>query len=184
MPSLDKNFLLSLKKDYNNYPNFIETGTYLGKTIFAMEPLFKKLFTVEIQPHFYKNAKMSYKGNKIEFFLGDSSDELKKICKSAFGKSIIFLDGHYSSGNTGKGKKDCPLYEELDAIVTLHKDEAIVIIDDVRLFGTGPRKKNGTEDWEQISKEKVLEVVKDRLTNHYYLPSEIYQDDRMILDLH
>jgi len=35
-------------------------------------------------------------------------------------------------GNTGKG------VEEITSIISNHKDEAIIIVDDVRLFGKGP----------------------------------------------
>ena len=76
--------------------------------------------------------------------------------------TIFFLDGHYSHCGTGRGEKDCPLLEELEAIMEKFKHEAIIIINDFRLFGKGPKKGGFAEDWEDISKEKVLEIVKSR----------------------
>lgn len=38
---------INLKGNYKNYPCFIETGTNCGNRIFALEPHFDKLYTIE-----------------------------------------------------------------------------------------------------------------------------------------
>ena len=183
MPSLDLNFLKKLQDDYANYVNFIETGTYFGDTIFTIEPFFKNLYTIEIKKKFYDDVKKKYSGNKINFYLGDSTYILSKILSDIKGKSIIFLDGHWSGGNTGKGKKDCPLYEELNNIIEYHKEEAIIIIDDVRLFGKGPNKGNEKCNWEDINIKNILKIVKNRKIKTYFLPSELDNNDRFIINI-
>jgi hypothetical protein len=185
MPSLDKQFLLALKEDYTKYNNFIESGTFYGETTLAMEPFFNKLYTVEIKQEFYTNFKNNYKGNKIEIFLGESSDIFTEILPSIQTPSIFFLDGHWSCGNTGKGKKDCPLYEELTSIINNFKYKAIIIIDDVRLFGMGPNTTYGKEpcNWEDINIPSILNIVKERVEMHYHLPSYLDINDRLILHL-
>ena len=56
MPSLDKFFLENLRANYNEYKCFIESGTYTGDTIFNIETLFDKLYTIEISETLYKNT--------------------------------------------------------------------------------------------------------------------------------
>lgn len=181
MPSIDIDFIKSIKDYEDTYINFIETGTFQGGTITKMEPHFKNLYTIEIKKEFYTNCKNRYTGNKINFYLGDSSEVLKNILPFVEGKSIIFLDGHWSAGDTGKGNKDCPLYEELENIISFHKESCLIIVDDVRLFGMGPNKGNEVCNWEDINRERILQIVDKRLKDFYFLPSELNQEDRMII---
>ena len=183
MPYLDYSFLLKLHDDYRKYPNFIESGTFLGSTINNLEPYFPKLYTIEIKPELYMYAKNNYGGNKITFCLGDSSVELTNILKNISDKSILFLDGHWSEGITGRGKKDIPLLEELTQIMAYHINEAIIIIDDIRMFGIGPSNSSEPCSWEDISIQKVFEITTSRIKESYYLPSELHKEDRLILHL-
>lgn len=48
---------------------------------------------------------------------------------------LFWLDGHYSSGVTARGEKDCPIFEELNAIFSINTGlNHIILIDDARLF--------------------------------------------------
>jgi len=184
MPALTIADFKNLEIPFHHYPNFVETGTYCGDTILAMEPYFDSLYSVEIKHEFWEYAKNRYTGNKIEFILGDSSEELSLLCRRLHTPTLFFLDGHWSAGDTGKGKKDCPLYEELEAIVRVLSPKAVIIVDDVRLFGKGPFRGNEVCDWEDISVKNILSIVSNRLEKHYFLPSSLDPRDRLILHLH
>lgn len=189
MPSINEIFLKSLKTNYKNYPTFVETGTYLGETIFEMEKYFKKLHTIEIKKELYDNTKSRYKGNKIDFHHGDSSNVLKNIVSTINENTIFFLDGHWSKGITGRGEKDCPLLEELYIINTYFNKEAIIIIDDYRDFGRTWTTAEGerlaperpTCDWSSITRNNVLAILENRIIDHYHLPSDHHPEDRFII---
>lgn len=193
MPKINKEFLLLLQDDYTKYDVFIETGTYNGETIFSMEPFFNKLYTIEISEKYYTktmNAYLSKKtvensstyDNKIIFLFGDSSIVLKSVLSIITDKCIFFLDGHWSSDDTGRGEKDCPLIEEVTHINNLCKTEAIIIIDDYRLFEKGPNI-GFLEDWSDINKEKIVNILQERISKVYHLDSECSKDDRLIIHI-
>jgi len=181
MPSINVNFLQTLHDDFRNYNVFIETGTYYGGTIFAMEPHFKQLYTVEYSEKYYNMTKGRYSGNKINFLLGDSSVVFKDLLPKIDEKAIFFLDGHWSCEDTGQSEKDVPLIEEVTHINELFKHEAILIIDDYRLFGTYVP---GVEpNWSDISKDKIMEILLTRINSIYHLDSQISKNDRLIIHL-
>jgi hypothetical protein len=181
MPSLTFDFLNELQENFRDFPIFIETGTYIGETIFSMESLFNKLYTIEINEELYTNTKSRYRGNKIHFIFGDSSDEIKNVLEECDNKVLFFLDGHYSGGNTGNFKITTlytPLEKELENINKYCKHESLIIIDDCRDLGT----KNNSS-WEYITEPVIRYILKDRLVNLYYRDCENHKNDRMIIHI-
>jgi hypothetical protein len=179
MPSLTKDEVISL---FNivpeiNYHRFVETGTYLGETTSEMSNIFKKLDTIEIDEKLVIRAKKLYGHLPINFHLGDSVEVFKTLLPNINENSVFWLDGHWSSGyDAGKGPKDCPLIEELELIMNEFKNEALVIIDDCRLFGT-----KIVEDWQEITSEKIFRVVDSRLGKFFWFPSNLNPKDRLAL---
>lgn len=183
MPSIDHYFLTLLQDDYTKYNCFIETGTYNGGTIFSVEPYFSKLYTIEFSEHYYKSTKNKYNGDRINFILGDSSIVFETLLPTITEKCIFFLDGHWSSGDTGRSNKDCPLDEEITHINNLFTNDAIIIIDDFRLFGLDQSSGKLGEDWSKINKENLLNILKMRINKVYHLASEHDSKDRLIIHI-
>jgi hypothetical protein len=183
MPSLNNDFLSLLQDDYTKYNCFIETGTYNGDTIYSLEQYFNKLYTIEFSEKYYNNTKNRYSGNKINFILGDSATVFETLLPNITDKCIFFLDGHWSGGDTGHSNKDCPLDEEITHINNLFTNDAIIIIDDFRLFGLNKSSGKLDEDWSKISKENLLNILQARISKIYHLDSECAKDDRLIIHI-
>lgn len=176
MPSFNIDYLKTFCNPHE-YNFFIETGTGYGGSIRAVQDHFEFCHTVELSKHIYKIASDRYKKDNTIFHLGDSTHVLPIIIPQINKPAIIFLDGHYSYDETAKGDKDCPLYEELEAINKYLKPglKAIIIIDDFRLFGQG--------SWADINKEECIKKVQDRLVNCIITPSNEAIEDRLIMFL-
>jgi len=183
MPSINILFLNLLQDDYTKYNCFIETGTLDGGTIFSLEPYFNKLYTIEFSEKYYNNTKNKYSGSKINFILGDSSIVFESLLPNITDKCIFFLDGHWCGGSTGRSNKDCPLDEEITHINNLFTNDAIIIIDDFRLFGLDKSSGKIGEDWSKINKENLLNILQARINKVYHLDSVSAKDDRLIIHI-
>jgi hypothetical protein len=183
MPSLHINFMDLLHDDYKKYSCFVETGTYNGGTILNLEPYFDKLYTIEVSEKYYNNTKNKYSGDKINFLLGDSSVVFESLLPNINDKCIFFLDGHWSGYDTGRSNKDCPLNEEIKNINDLFQNDAIIIIDDYRLFGLDKSSGKLDEDWSKINKTNLLSILSKRISKVYHLDSKIAKNDRLIIHI-
>ena len=130
----------------------IETGTYLGEMVEYQARNFKDIFSIEIADLFYDfSSKRLRKYENISIIKGDSSTTLGKVSKdiSQDDRVLFWLDGHYSGGYTGKGEKECPIYEELVNIFKTRADKDVILIDDARCF-------NGEGDYPTVSELSIF----------------------------
>ncbi|MES2838454.1 MAG: hypothetical protein V4667_13080 [Bacteroidota bacterium] len=140
----------------------IETGTYMGTMVEAQRTYFDKIISIEVSDELYKIVKDKFKQyNHIILFKGDSGEIMPDVLKDIKEPCLFWLDGHYSSGVTGKGELNTPIFKELDAIFANNKNH-IILIDDARCF-------IGEDDYPTI--EKLKEYVL-KLNPNYHLKSE------------
>lgn len=112
----------------------VETGTYLGDMIAAQLDHFTTIISIELSAKLHKKAKERFRQQAhVKLYQGDSSHVLPQIMPTLQQPAIFWLDGHYSAGMTARGDKDCPVYEELDAIFS-HDTGHVILIDDAREF--------------------------------------------------
>ncbi|HLN55269.1 MAG TPA: hypothetical protein VK207_04705 [Bacteroidales bacterium] len=126
--------IASIAKQFN-CEIFIETGTYLGDTMQSQRKNFRKLISIELAQKLFRAASKRFsKFPEIAIYQGNSGDVLHKIMPEIRSRALLWLDGHYSGGITAKGKTECPVFNELDAVFSNNSLKHIVLIDDARLF--------------------------------------------------
>ena len=117
-PHLVKQITIQTYQEKYKVTTLVETGTFMGDMVDAQKIYFKKIFSIELGKELYENAKSRFiNNNNITILQGDSGKVLSSILKELNEPAIFWLDGHYSGGITAKGDKECPIFEEIDAIV-------------------------------------------------------------------
>jgi len=127
-----------LKKYKKNINVFIETGTLHGEGIdCALISGFKSIYSIELSGKLYNNCVKKYGNNEnVNLYKGDSAKYLINILFMIKEPALFWLDAHYSGGMTVASDKKCPVLDELEAIKKHSIKTHIILIDDVRLFGT------------------------------------------------
>jgi len=156
---------------------FIESGTAGGSTIRQVAPLFKKLWTIEL---IEGRANIDESLTNIKWLTGNSAAILPNIISELLSTkqkekpqyAIFFLDAHYSDPTPNTSEyKECYLLEELYALEK-YKDDAIVIIDDARLFiGPTPWPCDPRE-WPTI--QQIFDVLNKNFENNIHTLRDDY----------
>lgn len=119
----------------NSCEILIETGTYLGDTVFSQKDNFRQIISIELSSRFYKAARRRFKKYfHIRICFGNSGDLLPEIMSGIRKRSLLWLDGHYSGRITARGETESPVFKELDAIFGNNYLKHVILIDDARLF--------------------------------------------------
>lgn len=117
---------------------FVETGTYLGDMVAAMqmEGVFDNIFSIELSPQLHGLLQYRFsRSKKLHLLQGDSGCVLKEILKEIDQPVVFWLDGHYSSGATSKGVRETPIEQELEHIFNHPlRERHVILIDDARTF--------------------------------------------------
>ncbi len=160
-PHFVKQMAIREYQEKYHYGILVETGTYLGDMVEAQKKYFKKIVSIELGVELYEDAKKRFINDKnVTIEQGDSGKVLNKVVASLNGPAIFWLDGHYSSGITAQGDKDCPIFEELDAIFNNSNAPHVLLIDDARCF-------IGQGDYPTI--EELTKYVKSKNENYQLL---------------
>jgi len=153
--------LLEISKIFKiNY--LVETGTFLGDTVFFFKDHFDQVYSIELADELAEKAKKRFSGvSNVEIIHGDSGIELFKLVEKFETPVLFWLDGHYSGEfelngtyiKTALAEKQTPIELELQAILS-SAIKHVVMIDDARLF-------TGQNDYPSIRElQKILKKYK------------------------
>ena len=170
MPADDN---LQIFKDYKNNNFFLETGAYYGVGIQqALDAGYENIVSIELSEHYYNLCKQKFQNNKnVNLVLGDSADVLALVLRNIDEPITFWLDGHYSCGNTAKGKYWSPLMQELDAISKHPCQTHTIIIDDMRCWNVN--NPNHPFSWVQIE-EKIKGINSNYIFTYLKTKEEYY----------
>jgi len=151
-------------RDKYNIRTLVESGTYLGDMVWAQQDNFDEIFSIELSKEFVDFSRSRFKKKPhIKIIQGDSGKIMPIVIKEVKGKTIFWLDGHYSGEDSARGDKDCPAAEEVKAIIASEYDH-VILINDARNF-TGQRdypSKEGLCGYvHKIHPESVIKVEND-----------------------
>jgi hypothetical protein len=145
----------TLERYANSDGIWLETGTYMGDTSKYLAKRYPKVISIEPSDFFYKYAseKLNKFGN-VTVLNGTSEELFENAFISVSPCANIWLDGHYSEGETFLGGNVTPIVDELQTI-TRHKDKfnsLTLFIDDIRCFPRSSDVKNGYPQFQWLIK--------------------------------
>jgi len=120
---------------------WIETGTYVGDGALAISEFAQVLHTIEPSKDLSDIALKRVKvKNNIYLHVGTSENLLPKILETliqdGYKDLSLWLDGHYSGGETFLGNLETPIISELETVgrYSTSFPNMSIIIDDLRCF--------------------------------------------------
>lgn len=159
-PGVPSDLAMMLQREISAV-DFVETGTFHGKTAFWASQHFTQVYTIERSTTIYERAIATYgKVANISFLQGDSREQLRALQPKLLRPALFWLDAHWSAGETYGAGDECPLLEEITSIDAGRPDH-VLLIDDARLFLAPPPRPHRPEQWPNIV--QVIEALTARL---------------------
>lgn len=153
---------------------FIETGSYLGDGIqMAIDAGFKKIYSIELSDKYYEISTLRFSNlDYVHVIKGESQDIIGELINKIKTPITFWLDGHYSAGDTARGKFIAPLIQELNSISKHPIKNHKIIIDDLRCWNLyNPEHGFVTSDLIKI----IMEINPDYILEYLdgYEPNDI-----------
>lgn len=124
---------------FSKFPNrvFVETGSSWGIGIErALHARFDSIYSIEVGEDLFKHCVKQFADHpEVHLFHGDSGRLLYDIIKHVDEPITFWLDAH-TDETVPAWRKHSPVMEELEAIKRHPIKTHMILIDDVRLFGT------------------------------------------------
>jgi len=156
----------------------LETGTWLGNTTKFLSCIFEEVDSIEIDKNYYNLSTQNlrlFKNARVHF--GNSATALLPLLNSKMlGKRLFcYLDAHWYS--------DWPLLDEIRQISQTHRDNCVLMIDDIKVPGR-PDIQFDSYSQNGIKLECSLEYVKKELDELFTEYEIFYIGDKYSLGGH
>src|SRR5690242_13304209 len=130
-PRIPKRLILEISRGLD-LRHFIETGTHVGTSALWASRHFEKVWTVELDPQLFAQARDLLAGRpNVEQSLGDSAEMLRSLLPRLDRPALFWLDAHWAGEGTAGGDYPCPVLDEIAAF-DASAYEHVVMIDDAR----------------------------------------------------
>lgn len=142
--------------DNFDIPYLVETGSAGGDSARAASTIFEKIWSIEL---IKDRPGTKDTPSNVTFLEGDSVELLPKIIKELIELKaekktqyvLFYLDAHFCGDEPNTlDYPECPLLEEIKCI-SEYGEDAVIIIDDARLFFGSPPYPNDPTQWPSIS---------------------------------
>ena len=131
---------------------FIETGTYLGHSARWAARQFPQVHSIELSPTLWMRARESLAGiDNVHLHCGASPAVLRQLLPSLTGPALLWLDAHWSLGETAGEDDPCPLLAELDVALRQSVGHTL-LVDDARLFCSPPALPHPAAAWPSMAR--------------------------------
>lgn len=152
-------YLISEFKKEIPIPLLVETGTAGGNSIKEAAKYFDECYTIELNED---RPLYDLTLTNVRWLSGNTIDVLPALVAGfvnyktdhkfdGYRYCVFWMDSHFDGDKPADSPyKDCYLLEELD-IVSWYAQDAIVIIDDARLFMGNPPHPNNPNEWPTIA---------------------------------
>lgn len=138
-------------RDRFDLRTFVETGTFGGATAAWAAQHFATVYSIEASEKHWHEARQRYAAlRNVDFVLGDSPARLSALM-GRLERPMFWLDAHWCGGDTAGDAGECPLLDEIAAIAAARLPQAIILIDDARLFLQPPPAPHRWEQWPDIA---------------------------------
>ena len=109
----------------------VETGTYYGEMVAAMQSRFDHIYSIESAPELAERATRKFaREEHVRIFCGDSRAVMPEVLALLTGPALFWLDAGYYGwvGNQGDQQR---LSAELEMILS-HSSSHLILLDDAR----------------------------------------------------
>ena len=144
----------------------LETGTFKGDTVSALESCFDKVISIELSEVLYADAINRFADcSHVRILQGNSGDKLRELRSELQDIGVLYwLDAHWCVAASTAGElSQCPLLGELAAIGELN-EKSVVLIDDARLFLAPPLAPHEISQWPSL--QEIVHALQNLNAHH------------------